>query len=173
MIVLLDLHDTLVDLHPKWLYFYQSKFGRHVLPQELRTYARQPYADWLSVLQIPGFLRDLPLKAGALEAVRELERYHEVYVVSSPPAWTAASDVYAYFHSVFRVPGILTMDRLILARSKERVRGDVLVDDRGDNLVRWAAVNGGRPIVFDAPWNQGYCYERCATWPAVLEAIQR
>lgn len=171
----LDIHDTVAELHPKWIYHYESRFGRKVLPQELRRYEREPYRDWLSILQTPGFLADLPLVRDAQAVIRELTRDHEVYLVSSPPAWTAASDVYQWAHTNFRVPGILGMDRLVLTRSKFLLdcSDAVMVDDNPAHLELFV----GSIIVFDRPWNQGYKFAsrrdagRIATWPALLEML--
>ncbi len=82
------------------------------------------------IMNHPGFYRDLEPYEGAVDAVKEAQSLgHEVFFVSAP--WvtnpTGASDKYAWVEEHF---GLDMAKKLVLARDKTIVAGDLLFDDK-------------------------------------------
>ena len=77
----------------------------------------------------PGIFGLMDPMPGAIEAVTELARRYDVYILSTPPwknpsAWAdKLRFVQRYFPEVFH-------KRLILSHHKELLKGDYLIDDR-------------------------------------------
>jgi 5'-nucleotidase len=121
-----------------------------------------------------GFYRDLEPYEGAVDAVHEaVAMGHEVFFLSAP--WitnpTGASDKYAWVEEHF---GLDLAKKLILARDKTIVAGDVLFDDKhpipNKENATWTQV------YVDAPYNRDQPGYRITDWTSdqwkiVLEEI--
>lgn len=128
-----------------------------------------------AIMDYPSFYRDLEPYEGAVEAVQEmLGMGHEVFFLSSP--WitnpTGASDKYAWVEQHF---GFIMAKKLILARDKSVVSGDVLFDDRhpipNKERASWTQV------FVDASYNrdaEGYRIHSWSTdeWKYILNDIE-
>ncbi len=82
--------------------------------------------------EIPGLFANMLPMPGAIEAVHELQKYFDLYILSTAP-WknpTAPSDkvqwVTKYLDDVFH-------KRVIITHCKNLCKGDYLIDDRGKN----------------------------------------
>jgi 5'-nucleotidase len=99
----------------------------------------------------PGFYWHLEPIEGAVEALRALDRHHDVWLCSTPDSTnpSCASDKldWAEHHL-----GAIWRKRVILTHDKTLVRGDILIDDKpevtGDADPEWVHV------LFDQPYNQ-------------------
>ena len=82
--------------------------------------------------EIPGMFSLMDPMPGAVEAVHQLAKYYDVFILSTAPwknpsAWSAKVEwVSKYFDDVFH-------KRLILTHRKDLVQGDYLIDDRPKN----------------------------------------
>ena len=92
---------------------------------------------------------NMPVLPGAIEFVERLYQLdHEVVIVTSPhrgvPKWCHERTAWLWRHfSIQR-------EDIIFTSKKDRVFGDVLVDDKPQNLVGFRE----RGILFDQPWNR-------------------
>ncbi len=82
----------------------------------------------------PGFAASMLPVRGAKQALKRLQRSTQVYVVTAPwPGslhWPGERIVWLQkfgFHG----------DKIVLTPAKYLVRGDILVDDRPENLLKW------------------------------------
>ncbi len=82
--------------------------------------------------EIPGLFANMKPMPGAIEAVHELQKHFELFILSTAP-WknpTAASDkvqwVTKYLDDVFH-------KRMVITHRKDLCNGDYLIDDRGKN----------------------------------------
>lgn len=112
-------------------------------------------------------LLDLAVLPGAAEAVAQLRSCAHVYIV------TAASDVVrraAWLERHFAVPS----DRLVYAKRKYVVSGDVYVDDCEENVVQWHDEHGHggrRGFLLAQPWNRTALRPRVG-WDAVISTVR-
>lgn len=82
--------------------------------------------------EVPGIFSLMEPMPGAVEAVRELSEYYDVYILSTAP-WnnlTAYSDKIQWLTKYF---GDLFKKRVIVTHCKNLCDGDYLVDDRAKN----------------------------------------
>lgn len=124
-----------------------------------------------------GFCASLPVMPGSQEAVEELRKLGDVYIVTSPydaPAWVYERTKWLGKHFGF------TKKQVINASPKFMVMGDVLVDDSGSNLIDWSAKMKskkihGLPILWDRPWNADVSHvdlRRVFDWNNAIECIK-
>lgn len=102
------------------------------LPPEATTAL---YARW----RTPGFVQSMPVYAGALEGMRQLQRLGRVFPVTRPfeeaPTWHSESE--QWLKTYFDIPAT----DVFHATYKEYVYGDLLVEDKTSTLVAWCAAH--------------------------------
>src|SRR5690554_4282625 len=144
-----DMDNTLVD--------FASALPK-LSPELLATY---PERD-----EIPGIFALMDPMPGAVEAVIELARWYDLYVLSTAP-WnnpSAWQDKVRWIKRHFGDgPDSVLYKRLILSHHKHLARGDVLVDDRP--WANGAAEFVGRVVHFGP---EG----AFATWPEVVDLLR-
>lgn len=105
----------------------------------------------------PGFCRALTLYPGAVEGVEALrEAGAELFIVTSPlhdaPTWTHEREGWLLEH--FGIP----RHRVIHAHEKYAFSGAMLVDDKPENIERWAEEHDGNAILWHQPWNEQHVF---------------
>lgn len=92
-------------------------------------------AVW-DAIKRPGVARDMNPLPGAVDAVRKLIKQTDFYFVTSPvPCETWCHDRREQLTSLFGK--IAIEDRIIFAKSKHIVAGDVFVDDHESTVFKW------------------------------------
>ncbi len=161
MLILLDQDGVLADFDQGFYAAWQSAMGdkypaRH--PSLRRSfYVRDEYPEAFrseveGIYTAPGFFRELPPVAGALEAVASLlELGHDVRICTSPLNQYQNCLIEKY-EWVERHLGAEFVHRMIVTKDKTLVFGDVLVDDKpvitGSRQPSW------QHILFDQPYNR-------------------
>lgn len=110
----------------------------------------------------PHWFDDLPVTPGAVEGIKELARYGDVWICTKPlEANRHCRDGKASW--VRRHLGTEWETRLILAPDKSLVRGSVLLDDA--IKMEWLPRAEWRPVVFPKPFNgAGSEWEHLPRW---------
>lgn len=99
-----------------------------------------------------GFATALAPLPGAVEGFGRLEEIADVYIVTSPwnscPTWTHEREQW-----LKRYFGV-TSSRVLHGSAKHLVRGDVLIDDKTETIVKWSAAHPGKTaVLWESPWN--------------------
>ena len=114
--VFIDMDNVLVD--------FQS--GLDQVSEEVKA----EYAGRLD--EIPGLFGKMKPMEGAIEAVHELQKYYDLFILSTAPwknpsAWSDKVEwVTKYLDDVFH-------KKMIITHRKDLCQGDYLIDDRGKN----------------------------------------
>ena len=114
--VFIDMDNVLVD--------FQS--GLDKVSEEIKS----EYAGRLD--EIPGLFAKMKPMEGAIEAVHELQKHYDLYILSTAPwnnpsAWSDKVEwVKKYVDDVF-------YKKMIITHCKDLCQGDYLIDDRGKN----------------------------------------
>lgn len=139
----------------------------NLLPSEHRE-------TFLDRLRQRGFCTRLRPYPGAVEFVRELQRRHDVAVVTTamPGSETWAHERENWLAETFDLRTVIS------TRHKDWIVGDYLIEDTIANAVAWTHAHPhGVAMLIDRPYNRGYTLidriVRCRSLPAVLGAIDR
>lgn len=102
------------------------------------------------ITQSPTFCRNLAVLPGSQAAVERIRKTGaRVYCVTSPwhssPYWQYERTKWLSEHFGFKPSEVVSTN------DKRIVAGDILVDDKLDNLTDW---HHGLPLLWDAPYNQ-------------------
>lgn len=158
-VILLDIDGVIVDFTSAYLDVLATQTGRRHSADDVTCfdYGRcvatpaEDAAVWRHVGATPGFVYDLPLYDGALDFLAELREHGRVVACTSPASAQWAAERYQL---LIDVAGFDKRD-IVIARSKELVHGDFLIDDAAHNIEEWEAANEDRfGILFDRPWNR-------------------
>lgn len=118
-----------------------------------------------------GFCSSLHPLPGAVEGLRLLQEVADVFIVTAPthgPHW--------YFERVewlkrhFDIPA----KSVHQAYHKSHVNGDLLVDDKLQNIVSWAEEHpNGKPFLWGQPYNKdARNFTRVLSWAPVIDYAQ-
>ena len=141
--VFIDMDNVLVD--------FQS--GLDQMSEETKA----AYAGRLD--EIPGLFAKMKPMPGAIEAVHELQKHYDLFILSTAPwknpsAWSDKVEwVTKYLDDVFH-------KRLVITHRKDLCQGDYLIDDRGKNGTS----------EFSGEWIQ-FGSERFPDWKSVLDYL--
>lgn len=170
MRILVDLDDVVVELMEKSIYYYNNRYDTQLQKEDLKEWELADRERWMDIWRIPDFFGSLRFVPGAEQGLLDLSVRHEIVIVTSFPTWEAARSKIHWVHTHLLIPGIIpSMDKLVLCRDKSLVKGDVLIDDRMDNLKTFE----GEKICFAQPWNTEWRGEfRCRNWSEVGSVVQ-
>ncbi len=156
MTILIDMDDTIEHFRRAWVRGVNEKYGRDTSYEDVTSWdvsAAYPGLTREQVYEIPkqpGFWKNVEPMAGAAEVLQRLtDAGHELYILTSSPY---ASLQEKMDELLFRYFPFLSWRQVILAGSKQMVRGDVLIDDGVHNLEGGAYVR----ILMTAPHNRDY-----------------
>ena len=137
--ILIDMDDTIEYLLREWISFLNQWHGTNVTEDDVHDYDLTKAFPMLTPQQVyePLFFHELWRRVkpvpGARKAIERLqEDGHDVYIVTSSNFVTIGTKVEAILHRYF--PSIAD-DHVIVAKNKQMIRGDVLIDDAPHNLI--------------------------------------
>jgi len=187
MRVLVDVDGVLADFVGAYLCVASDEYFRAT--GNARLFSRDEVTDWdicsgLGIGEIrdavnsrvsaPGFANSLDTIDPMVQMVNNLiaEESGEIVFVTSPwkssPTWKR--DRLAWLECHFGDAG----RNVIFTGEKYGVRGDIMIDDRYENLVSWKSENpNGVAIIASQPWNYaqwkadelGVCVSDCELFP--------
>ena len=120
----------------------------------------------LNVLGDADWWKSLSVIEGAKEGFEALRRKHNIFIVTSP--WNVGDKVAKgwddarreWLRREFDVPYY----DVYIARGKERIMGDLLIDDKPGNILAYQNAHGPQSaLLFDQPYNRGLDLIR-TTW---------
>ena len=129
-----------------------------------------------NVMYKKSFTEKLPVYPGSKEALIKLSEYGKIYIVTSPldaPHWVPGRKKWLKEH--FNIG----KDRTTNTEAKHTILGNVLIDDRAENVLIWKEhFPKGLAILWDAPYNTWLDAEangiiRTRDWSVVIERVSK
>lgn len=146
-VLLLDQDGIITNFDPYILELYTKRFNADIDWKSPGKYLgdfqilREDLIDlklFESILEEPNFFIDLPLIKGAKKSITELNKYFDIYIVTSPiltPFCCYEKQIWINTHFPF------LQDKVIITSNKELIKGDIFIDDRMQNIERWKKNN--------------------------------
>lgn len=161
--ILLDADGILFDLVTPWLHAINARTGCKVRLADIRVfdikqaYPVEHHAEVKRTLLEPGRFRSLTPFAGAVPAVKWLNRNYGVKVVTAPAGPLSAMEKMEALEEHFP---FLAQRQIVLCHEKWEHRGDLLVDDKGETRRRYReAWPTAVTATFDWPWSEPDSYD--------------
>jgi len=175
--ILVDMDDTIEELVPAWVGYLNQAHGMSVNPEDVTDWNMSmffPSLDTYDVyapLHLEEMWRAVKPKPDALEYLQRLKHDgHELLIVTS----SSYASIYPKMRWVFfeYLDGIFSWDDVIITSKKQKIRGDILIDDGVHNHKDGAYFS----ILVDAPHNRSFDAEasgmvRAKTWPEIYSII--
>ena len=173
---LVDVDDVLADLRPRFLEVVNDVTGVCLTPDDFISwdygqYLTPPQREQVNrILSSKGFCLALKPFPEAQEAIRLLRERVKVFAVTWPAhGWF--EERYEWLEKAYG----LTVDDVILARSKYPVYGKWFLDDNPDNVETWARGNPGMTSMLwhtRATRDIGQHLFRVHSWDTILDMVE-
>ena len=177
MRILLDLDQVTCDLHTEWLRRYNTRFDDWLKPEDVTSWDIQHLvkcsaAEIFGILNEPGLYEDVLPVEGAIPGIDRLQRDgHDIVFVTSCSSGEMVDGKSRWLERYGLAEGRVgsVPDNMIVARKKQFVDGDILVDDYATNVDLFP----GLGVLMDAPYNQdAEPPVRVDNWDGIVRAVR-
>lgn len=178
--ILIDIDGVLAETHRLWLEKINQRNNTNYDISVCNEWSfhtalglgEHIYSYW----DDPGHFEEADVVEGAQEALELLWKHHKCYIVGAAPFDTdAVMQKWRWLRKHF--PFILR-ERIVFARDKSIVHGDILIDDHPLNVTDFVLridVPSREAILFNRPWNLSMLpldkVTRMANWNEILNKI--
>ena len=169
--IAIDMDNVIVDIQTNWIDLYEKEFGVKVSKEDLHGKPEdEAFPDSIaarSLLYKPGFFRDAPMMDGAKDAVFQLQKDFDIYIVSAAMEFPhSLPEKYDWLAE--HVP-FISWRNIIFCGDKSVIHTDYLIDDHLKNLDFCQ----GTPILFTASHNVHVAkHTRVNNWQEVLDFFE-
>ena len=168
--IAVDMDGVLADIDTHFINWYHKIYGVQVPYEQLLG---KPEIDAFPVkgatrtfVNTPGFFRTLPVMPGAVEAIAELMKRFEIYIVSAAMEFPhSLPEKYEWLQEHFP---FITWRNIIFCGDKSIIDADYMIDDHAKNLDKFR----GTTIMFHCAHNAHLTHhQRANSWKEVLDLL--
>lgn len=138
--IFVDLDAIVIDLIRPWLGWYNAKYEDNVTVDEIVQYKVDKFCKKTNVEGVFAFFEEhanyanCPVLPGAAEALKELDKNgHDVIIATA----TAGQTAHLKWHLVNKAAPWFNENDVMVGSRKEKLFGDVFIDDAPKNIVRY------------------------------------
>tara|TARA_R110002124_G_scaffold250051_3_gene415119 strand:- start:184 stop:705 length:522 start_codon:yes stop_codon:yes gene_type:complete len=166
----IDMDNVLVNIEENWINWYEREFGVRVSKEAMlgvnEDEAFPDKAAARSLLYKPGFFLNAPIIAGAHDALLELKKEYEIYIVSA--AMEFPNSLIEKHDWLKNNLPFISWRNIVLCGDKSIIGTDLLIDDHVKNLDFFK----GESILYTAGHNIHIDrYTRVNNWEEVLKLL--
>lgn len=137
--ILIDMDDTIEDFISAWVKVLNEKYGKSVLPEDIKDWKIKLFYPDLTDEEIVApvtegdFWKNVKPKEYAVRYIKKLkEEGYRVYICTASYYATIKEKL---DYALFPYFDFFTYDDIIIAHKKQMIKADILVDDGVHNLV--------------------------------------
>lgn len=169
--IAIDMDDVMADASKSILHIYNRQFGTNYKDEDFVEHsfydvAKENYQIIRPKLYEKGFFRNLEVKKGAIEVVRELNFKYDVFIVSAAMEFpNSLIEKHEWLHEHF---SFINWKQMVLCGDKTIIQADIMIDDHEKNLKPFK----GKKLLFDAMHNRNLKeYQRVFSWEDVSKIL--
>lgn len=146
--IAIDMDNVIADLDLQCVRWYYRKYGKQLKKEDLYDNGHIEKEAY-NFLLTPGFFSDIPVMAGAQNAILEIMKSFEVYIVSAAMEFPQSMpEKLAWLKTHFP---FISWKQIIFCGVKKLIATDYMIDDYAKNLDFF----NGKGIMFAAGHNSG------------------
>ncbi|KGO91280.1 5' nucleotidase, NT5C type [Flavobacterium subsaxonicum] len=134
--IAIDMDGVIADVEGQLLEWYRTKYGITLTRDEIKGRTEETLFPEKQVLReflyTPGFFRTLPVIEGAVEALKELSRDFEIYIVSA--AMEFPQSLFEKHQWLAEHFPFISWRNIVFCGDKSIIDTDFLIDDHCKNL---------------------------------------
>lgn len=166
----LDMDDVLANTHEKLTSIILNDFSTTLTEKDLKSGALKDLlhpkqlTKLYKIINAPGFFADIEVKEDAIETVRSLSGYYEIFVATACMEFpNSFKDKFDWLARHF---DFIPWTNIVFCGYKSIIQSDYLIDDHTKNLYAFK----GEGILFTAAHNQKETgFRRVSSWKEVSE----
>ena len=170
--IAIDMDDVLADTHAKFVQLYVAGETPRYTPTELgdqslqELFAEHEFSTLMQRVHEPGFFADIPVKAGAQEAVTQLSERYDIFVATAAMEFpNSLREKYDWLGEYFPM---IPWKHYIFMGDKSVLNTAYLIDDMPRNLRTFQ----GKGLLFTALHNRYETdYQRVNSWQEVTDLL--
>jgi 5'-nucleotidase len=171
IVIGVDVDGVVADLHTEWLRLYNADYDDHLTSEDITAWNTHEFVKPECGKKIYSYLSRADLYDrvepifGSQYGVSRLRHagYQPVFVTSNVKGMTDPK-----WKWLEKFDFLKSKSELVVMHDKSLLNANVLIDDGAHNIK---AFRGGKPLLFDAPWNRSESLPRVCGWSEVLEAL--
>ena len=168
--IAIDMDGVIADTISNFITWYEREVGVRI---PLQAFEGKPEAEGLPdnavsrYVVTPGFFRSVPVMEGAKEAVLEISKTFDVYIVSAAMEFPQSLfEKYEWLREHFP---FISWKNIILCGDKSIIGTDYIIDDHVKNLDTFK----GKALMFSAGHNIGIDrHARVNNWKEVISFLK-
>lgn len=169
--IAIDMDGVLADVEFQIINQYNKAYKTNLTKESIQGLSEEDAFNGrdllIDILNKENFFRTLPVIDDAVESVRELQKYFEIYIVSAAtefPLSLAEKVAWLGEHFPF-----IAWENIVLCGSKKIIQTDYLIDDHCKNLDYCI----GKPIMFTAFHNINQTHHlRVNNWKEAVAVLK-
>ena len=165
------MDGVLADTDMHYLTWYYNAYGVNIPYEQMLGKPEGegfPEKDAIrKFILSPGFFRTLPVIPGAVEAIKELMKGFEIYIVSAAMEFPLSlPEKYEWLQEHFP---FIALNNIVFCGDKSLINADYMIDDHPKNLDKFKGVT----IMFNAAHNANITHhQRVRSWQEVLDLLK-
>lgn len=165
--IAVDMDGVIADTISQFIIWYKREYGEDIKKEAFDGVPESqglPNGAVRKFVYTPGFFRTIPVMDGAREAVQELMKNFDVYIVSAATEFPLSlTEKYEWLQENFH---FISWKNIIFCGDKSIIATDYMIDDHVKNLDCYK----GNCILFTAGHNLGIDrHKRINNWKEVIE----
>jgi 5'-nucleotidase len=167
--ILVDMDGVLADVYSRFFEIHEMETGQrltiHDVAGLLEAEAFQNQRKWVST---PGFFRNLPVMPGSREALKNLNDFYKIIVVSLATEFPyCLTDKQLWLQDNFP---FITWRQIVFCGDKNLIDSEIMIDDHLKNLDNFK----GETIMFTQPPNmlvKNTHHKRVHSWAEIEKLL--
>ncbi|MCR0315251.1 hypothetical protein MKA27_13130 [[Clostridium] innocuum] len=151
--ILFDMDDVVTNFMEHLLNIYNKRTKSDLKVTDIKGWDLTPYCtkDVYKIFQEDGFFLNIPEKKHSTSVLKELieSTKYDIYIVTACNRPEELSEKVKWFKKI--LPAFNT-DRIIAIKEKHLIRGDLIIDDKVENLIECEPYM--KCLLYDTPANQ-------------------
>lgn len=172
--LLIDMDAILADILKTWLPLINKDYNENLAVDNITNWnianctKTATHDQVMEYLNNPKFFEDLDPIPGAIENLKKLhEEGFDIWIVTAPP-YSCDTAFTGKLHWMAKHAPFIPQDRVIFARHKGMIHGDILFDDGPHNLAEFPRT----AVAMDYPFNKDYEGPRVKNWDEFYQFAQ-